>query len=128
MAPVLIWRFKYDNDLNTVCDSNGRVITVRNIERREAFFNWLADRVSAAQLSDYYATMSDLEHYCIAEGLISGSMFDLEDPVAIQGIKASRPFERIFRHFNRRNGKMMVSICSCTGRYRCKSGREAGRR
>lgn len=75
----------------------------------DAFFKWLAARVSTSQLSDYYAAMSDANEYCVSNKLISGSIFTLDDPSVVEQIESSRQFSRVFRHYSHKQGKLMSS-------------------
>lgn len=74
---------------------------------QEKFFAWLTERVSSAQLSEFYIMCKDIESYCMNKHILSEPLFETTDTVVIQGvidtIRTNRMFQ--FKYF-RQLGKM----------------------
>lgn len=74
---------------------------------QEKFFAWLKERVSSAQLSEFYIVCKDIESFCINKRILTQPLFETTNTVVIQGvidtIRSNRMFQ--FKHF-RQLGKM----------------------
>lgn len=46
---------------------------------RDEFFAWLSEKVSPAQLSEYFVSCADVESFCIQENILDGKLFDITD-------------------------------------------------
>lgn len=74
---------------------------------QEKFFAWLKERVSSAQLSEFYIVCKDIESFCINKRILTQPLFETTNTVVIQGvidtIRSNRMFQ--FKYF-RQLGKM----------------------
>ena len=74
---------------------------------QEKFFAWLKERVSSAQLSEFYIVCKDIESFCMNKCILTEPLFETTNTVVIQGvidtIKSNRMFQ--FKYF-RYLGKM----------------------
>lgn len=74
---------------------------------QEKFFAWLQERVSSAQLSEFYIVCKDIESFCMNKRILTQPLFETTNTVVIQGvidtIKSNRMFQ--FKYF-RQLGKM----------------------
>lgn len=74
---------------------------------QEKFFAWLKERVSSAQLSEFYIVCKDIESFCMNKRILTQPLFETTNTVVIQGvidtIKSNRMFQ--FKYF-RQLGKM----------------------
>ena len=70
---------------------------------QDAYFAWLAPRVSTAQLSDFYIAYSDIENFCIKQKIISSKLFELTDFADIQKVASTVESNRFFRYLYKGN-------------------------
>ncbi len=74
---------------------------------QEKFFAWLKERVSSAQLSEFYIVCRDIESFCMNKRILTQPLFETTNTVVIQSvidtIKLNRMFQ--FKYF-RQLGKM----------------------
>lgn len=75
-------RASFDNLLQKARGSKGVLTSVQ-----EAFFGWLADKVSDVQLSDLYFTYSEIESFCLERKLLHKPLFETTDLETILQIK-----------------------------------------
>lgn len=65
------------------------------------FFQWLAARVSPAQLSELYQYSAKIDQFCLPRGLLKKPMFQTDDPAvltrALTELDRSRSFLRVYR-------------------------------
>lgn len=74
---------------------------------QDKFFAWLKERVSPAQLSEFYIVYRDIESFCMNKRILTQSLFETTNTEVIQNvidtIKSNRMFQ--FKYF-RQLGKM----------------------
>lgn len=73
---------------------------------QERFFAWLQERVSSAQLSEFYIVCKDIESFCMNKRILTEPLFETTNTVVIQGvidtIKSNRMFQfKYFRHLGK---------------------------
>lgn len=73
---------------------------------QEIFFTWLKDRVSSAQLSEFYVVCAEIESFCLSERILTQPLFESTDTSAIQSVigtvKSNKAFQfKYFRHLGK---------------------------
>lgn len=73
---------------------------------QEKFFAWLKNRVSSAQLSEFYVVCEEIESFCLSKRILTQPLFETTNTVVIQDvintIKANRTFQfEYFRHLGK---------------------------
>lgn len=73
---------------------------------QEKFFIWLKERVSSAQLSEFYIVCKDIESFCMNKHILTEPLFETTNTAVIQGvidtIKSNRMFQfKYFRHIGK---------------------------
>lgn len=73
---------------------------------QESFFTWLKDRVSSAQLSEFYIVCGEIESFCLSKRILAQPLFETTDTAVIQDvintIKTNRAFQfKYFRHLGK---------------------------
>ena len=69
---------------------------------RSAFFEWLAQNVSPACLSDLYVAATDLETYCVNKKFLNEPIFEVSDAATIDRLRVCLSRDKIFKLFNRK--------------------------
>lgn len=77
---------------------------------RSAFFEWLAQNVSPACLSDLYVAATDLETYCVNKKFLNEPIFEVSDAATIDRLRVCLSRDKIFKLFNRKKVDRMLSF------------------
>lgn len=74
---------------------------------QEKFFVWLKERVSSAQLSEFYIVCKDIESFCMNKHILIEPLFNTTNIVVIQGVIDTIKSNKMFRlKYSRELGKM----------------------
>lgn len=84
---------------------------------RSAFFEWLAQNVSPACLSDLYVAATDLETYCVNKKLLNEPIFGVSDAATIDRLCVCLSRDKIFKLFNRKKADRMLSFLQYYAKY-----------
>lgn len=74
-------RVKFDEIL---MKAKGECVMQPNVQ--EKFFSWLAERVSSAQLSDFYMVCKDIDEFCVRRHILAAPLFETTDVMIIRRI------------------------------------------
>lgn len=84
---------------------------------RSAFFEWLAQNVSPACLSDLYVAATDLETYCVNKKFLNEPIFEVSDAATIDRLRVCLSRDKIFKLFNRKKVDRMLSFLQYYAKY-----------
>lgn len=84
---------------------------------RSAFFEWLAQNVSPACLSDLYVAATDLETYCVNKKFLNEPIFEVSDAATIDRLRVCLSRDKIFKLFNRKKADRMLSFLQYYAKY-----------
>ena len=84
---------------------------------RSAFFEWLAQNVSPACLSDLYVAATDLETYCVNKKFLNEPIFEVSDAATIDRLRVCLSRDKIFKLFNRKKSDRMLSFLQYYAKY-----------
>lgn len=84
---------------------------------RSAFFEWLAQNVSSACLSDLYVAVTDLETYCANKKFLNEPIFEISDAATIDRLRVCLSRDKIFKLFNRKKADRMLSFLQYYAKY-----------
>lgn len=79
---------------------------------QEVFFSWLSQKVSSAQLSDYYLVFSEIDVFCRSRNVIKASLFEVMDEKTINKVKNALESNKAFKFLHRSSYLKMSSALS----------------
>lgn len=76
----------------------------------EAFYSWLKDRVSPAQLSSYYEAIVAVDEYCQKKALLPCPLLETDDLAVLQKVQQTVERSRTLRLFYRQQTRKMSQV------------------
>ena len=76
----------------------------------EAFYSWLKDRVSPAQLSSYYEAIVAVDKYCQKKALLPCPLLETDDLAVLQKVQQTVERSRTLRFFYRQQTNKMSQV------------------
>ncbi len=77
---------------------------------REMFMEWLNGRASSYNIRDYCEVFPKIEVYAKSKKIISGSIFDIDDPAIIETISQRLSNDRAFGFWHKKKIKTMTEV------------------
>ncbi len=93
--------------------------------RQEQFLEWLSNQVSPTRLSDYGLVLVELETFAKTKKIISGSIFDVNDPATTGKIVNALTMDRFYRFMHKKDLRWITELAQYLHRY-AKENAETG--
>lgn len=85
--------------------------------KKELFAKWLSANVASGRLSDYFVAIADVEAFAKRKKLLTGSIYDVSNPLAIAKIIDAINSDRIFRFTHKKQMKYILNVAWLFHRY-----------
>ena len=87
-----------------------------------AFMSWLSENVSAAQLSELYMALVEIEQQAKKTRLVKQSLYEALDPSAVKKIRASIEQSKIFKFTHKRQWSRITSALNYLVQFAIQNG------
>lgn len=81
---------------------------------REKFFLWLSEKVSPAQLSEYFIVCIDIEKFCLHEKILEKNLFEITDLKSIENliyaVTSNKTFKKFRAEYGHSSGKIVTAL------------------